>query len=91
MAERWQIGDRAKCVNVRDIRLPFRTIVAQGGAFLELGRIYPVRAIDMRWHGELCLDVGAEHGAKLARRFVKVAPDARSAERAVETSLTVPA
>jgi hypothetical protein len=79
MSERWAPGDHAKCVNVRDIRLPFRTIVARGGHFLEIGRVYTVLGLDVNLYSELCLDVGAEYGPKLARRFVKVAPEATSA------------
>jgi hypothetical protein len=91
VADRWQAGDRAKCVNVGDIRLPFRTVVAQGGRYLELGRVYPVSSVDVSFHGELCLDVGAEYGSKLAKRFVRVPPEPADRESRVRADRKVAA
>ena len=86
MNGRWNVGDAAKCVNVSDIRLPLRADICCGGRFLTLGRVYEVRGMHVNYGGELCLDVGAEMGGKLARRFVKVPPeelgaDVRAAQR----------
>lgn len=75
----WEIGDLAECVNVRPIRIPLRTIVADGGRYLELGRRYRVRGLAMSHYGQLCLDVGVQYGGKLAQRFVKVLPDGERA------------
>ena len=70
----WKPGDLAKCVDVRDIRLPLRTGVHRGGKFLIRGMVYPVNALSDVYGSELALDVGAQHGPKLACRFVKVPP-----------------
>lgn len=73
MADNWQVGDVAKCVDVRDIRLPFRR-PAQGGRYLKLGMLYPVNGVATNECGDLTLDVSAKWGWKLACRFVKVPP-----------------
>lgn len=81
MSEPWKVGDRAKCVDVSDIRLPLRVIFATGGRYLRLGAVYPVLGLSVSYGTELSLEVGAEHGPKLAQRFVKAPPD--EAEEAV--------
>jgi hypothetical protein len=77
---RWELGDRAKCIEIGDIRLPLRTAIHRGGQFLALGVVYPVRGVSVHYGIELCLDVGAEAGPKLARRFVKVPPEEASSD-----------
>ena len=79
----WRVGDRAKCVNVGPIRLPLRTGVHLGGQFLTLGAVYQVRGLSIGYGTELLLEVGAEYGPKLARRFVRVEPEAASSSEAV--------
>lgn len=74
MADDWQPGDLARCVDVRDLRLPLRPIVAQGGRFLRLGMVYVVRSVGLVYQTEPSLDVGAQYGSKLACRFAKVPP-----------------
>jgi hypothetical protein len=73
--EGWAVGDVARCVDCRPIRLPFRALPARGGDFLREGAEYPVRSVIVEVDRGLLLDVGAPHGPKLARRFVKVKPD----------------
>lgn len=81
MSEDWQPGDQAECVDVSDIRLGRRGRPHCGGAFLTLGAVYGVRGVSIGSYGELVLDVGAEYGPKLARRFRKVRPSGLSATR----------
>lgn len=85
----WAVGDTAKCIDVSPIRLPLRARICLGGQFLVLGAFYPVRGVCVHYGTELCLDVGAAHGPKLARRFVKVDPD--SLEEAAGQRDEVPA
>lgn len=73
MPDHWQPGDLARCVDVRDLRLPFRH-VARGGRYLKAGMLYPVDAVSLGPAGEVLLEVGVEGGSKLALRFVKVPP-----------------
>ena len=69
----WAAGELAECVDVRDLRLPYRN-VATGGRFLKLGMVYIVQAVGESSARDLHLDVGAQHGPKLACRFRKVPP-----------------
>lgn len=74
----WKIGDIARCIETKDLRLN-RGGEGTGGRLLQRGRDYTVLGlVDDRPHGELCLDVGAQWGAKLARRFKKVPPNTRT-------------
>lgn len=81
----WHPGDLARCVDTDDIRLPLRRHVAQGGRYLVKGMVYIVHSVEVLYETEPALDVGAEYGIKLARRFVKVPPleeaEAREARR----------
>ena len=82
----WAAGDLAECVEVRDLRLPYRIGVAIGGRHLKLGMVYIVQRVCEGRVRELHLDVGAPHGPKLACRFRKVPPlaDEELAEAARE-------
>lgn len=90
MADHWAPGDVGKCVDVRDIPLPFRR-PAIGGRVLKLGMLYPVNAVVTDACGELMLEVGAQGGLKLACRFVKMPPLEESADADVEIGLKVAA
>lgn len=69
MADDWQVGDLAECVDVRDFGG-----VRTGGRVLKLGMIYIVRAVIPDDRDGLLLEVHADYGPKLARRFRKVPP-----------------
>lgn len=67
----WKPGDTARCIDVRDIRIPLRH-VATGGRDLNLNMLYPVKAVLKDVFGLELLDVGRKSGAKLAMRFARV-------------------
>lgn len=75
----FEVGDRVRCIDVEPSLLPRGSAINGGGDYLELGRVYTVQAVNEVFAPEIMLDVGAKGGPKLARRFVKVDPDARSA------------
>lgn len=85
----WKPGDLAECVDVRDLRLPFRH-VARGGRVLRIGMVYIVQSVLRDQAGVWLLDVGAQHGPKLACRFRKVDPldDAETAATDAEQGET---
>ncbi len=95
----WRVGDRAQCVDVRDVirRCSQGHIldISWGGRELLLHEIYRVLAVSLRpGTGEQLLDVGSPSGPKLAARFrrlppsgwVDVRPDAAVRQREAENA-----
>ena len=74
MSDDWHPGDRAECIDVSDIALGRRQRLHCGGQYLRIGQVYHVARVEIGGYGELVLEVGAEYGPKLARRFRKLPP-----------------
>lgn len=85
----WKPNDLAQCVETADIRLPFRRHVAQGGRYLVKGMVYIIKSVGLVYQTEPALDVGAQYGHKLARRFVKVPPLSEAEQEEARQDLKV--
>lgn len=73
MADDWQAGDLAECIDVSDLPLS-DGVPPGGGKYLRVGMVYLVREVTTYRDHLLCLDVGVECGPKAACRFRKVPP-----------------
>lgn len=72
MAENWQVGDLAECIDV-GLMAHLGIGPRHGGIYLRLGMLYTVARVEVVG-GIAVLEVGAKGGGKLAARFRKVPP-----------------
>ena len=78
MADNWQVGDLAECIDVKDFEFTWPDGFpgcAAGGRDLTLGMIYIVRDVAADPDGGgLVLEVGTKTGPKAAHRFRRIPP-----------------